>query len=386
MAGDTSRPHTSRMDSPVGRTIAETIRRRGPISFAEYMEMALYGHGGFYERPPVGPGGDFVTSPHIHPVFAELLAGGLRQTWELLGRPDPFRVMEVGAGDGTLAAQLLANLSELPVDYTAVERSPGARAALAEVAGVRSAAEPSGAPDLVLANELLDNLPFRRVRMTRKGPREVRVGLEGEHLVEVLALPDEGARAAASGLERGDETVIPEGALSFVDTLGERLPRGYALLIDYGAERGPGGDPHGYREHRVVHDLLEVPGTADITAGVDLAQVAARAVDRGLQAFPSVTQRRALAALGFETWSRGELRRQHRLLQARDGAAAVRTWSARSRATLLVDPAALGRSRWLLLASAGLPMPPWLEEARGAPRTENDPRPDPGEAPAERLP
>ncbi len=374
------------MDSPVGQTIAETIRHRGPISFAEYMEMALYGPGGFYERPPVGPGGDFVTSPHIHPVFAELLAEGLRQTWELLGRPDPFRVMEVGAGDGTLAAQLLANLAELPVDYLAVERSPGARAALARVAGVRSAAEPSGAPDLILANELLDNLPFRRVRMTGKGPREVRVGLEGEHLVEVLAPPDEGARAAASGLEEEDEAVIPEGALAFVDTLGEALRRGYALLIDYGGERGSGGDPHGYREHRVVHDLLEAPGTTDITAGVDLANVAARAADRGLQAFPSVTQRRALSALGFEAWSHGELRRQHRFLQARDGASAVRTWSARSRATLLVDHAALGRSRWLLLSSTGLPMPPWLVEASEARGTHEDPRPESGETPGERLP
>jgi NADH dehydrogenase [ubiquinone] 1 alpha subcomplex assembly factor 7 len=349
----------------VHRSIADAIRDHGPISFAEYMDAALYGPGGFYEKPPVGPGGDFVTSPHIHPVFAELLATGLRQLWELLDRPDQLRLAEVGAGDGTLATQLVEHLDDLPLDYTAVERSTGAREALAAVSGVRPASELPDAPRLVLANELLDNLPFRRVRMGPGGPLEVRVGLADGRVVEVLSPPedDDAARAAAEGLSDGDETVIPEGALAFVDTLAAALSHGYALLIDYGGEGGPGGGTHGYRDHRVVGDPLDRPGTADLTAGVDFAAVTARARERGLQAFPSVTQQRALAALGFEAWARGELERQHQLLDDRDGLQAARVWGARSRATLLVDPAALGRFRWLLLASPGLPRPPWLTAA-----------------------
>ena len=77
-------------------------------------------------------------------------------------------------------------------------------------------------------------------------------------------------------------------------------------------------------------------------------------------AFPSITQHDALLALGFEAWLRDELARQAALLDERDGLEAVRTWSGRSRATLLVDPSALGRLRWLLLASPGLPPPSWL--------------------------
>ncbi len=140
---------------------------------------------------------------------------------------------------------------------------------------------------------------------------------------------------------------------------------GYVLVIDYGGLGTPGGVTHGYRSHAVVEDPLDAPGEADITAGVDLAMIAARAEAIGLRAFPSVTQREALSALGFDSWAREELARQHASLDARDGAAAVRAWSDRSRATLLVDPGALGRFRWLVLATRGLPAPAWLDAALG---------------------
>ena len=79
--------------------VADAIRDHGPITFAEFMEIALYGPGGYYERPPVGADGDFVTSPHVHEVFAELLAGALEDLHARLGAPRPFRVTELGAGD-----------------------------------------------------------------------------------------------------------------------------------------------------------------------------------------------------------------------------------------------------------------------------------------------
>ncbi len=109
--------------------------------------------------------------------------------------------------------------------------------------------------------------------------------------------------------------------------------------------------------------MLADPGSTDITAGVDFALIAHHAVRRGLIAFPTVTQHDALLALGFEEWLRDELERQTAQLDAREGLDAVRTWSGRSRATLLVDPSALGRLRWLLLATPGLSAPAWLDAA-----------------------
>jgi SAM-dependent MidA family methyltransferase len=338
------------MSDQVAEAIRAAIKDHGPITFAEFMELALYGPGGFYERPPIGAGGDFVTSPHVHPVFGSLVAKALRSFHLGLGCPEPLRIAEVGAGDGTLAELLLRELADLDVEYTAAEVSPGAREALGAIDGVRVATELSDRPHVVLAQELLDNLPFRRVR----GDREIRVGLDGDRLVEVEVPWD--AEPAPPDVE----TLVPIGAFAFVDRLADVLARGYALLIDYGDVGTTGGELHGYRGHRVVEDVLADPGASDITLGVDFARIAQRAEGRGLVAWPSVTQQDALLALGFESWLRAELERQTSHLDEREGLEAVRTWSGRSRATLLVDPTALGRLRWLVLATPDMPRPDWL--------------------------
>jgi NADH dehydrogenase [ubiquinone] 1 alpha subcomplex assembly factor 7 len=338
--------------------VAGAIRDHGPITFAEYMELALYGPGGFFEHPPVGPEGHFVTSPHVHPVFAELLGRAIVDLHASLGEPHPLRLTEVGAGDGTLARQLIEHLRGLDVEYTAVETSPGARRALEATDGIRVAERLEGSSQLILANELMDNLPFRRFRGTASGTKEVMVGLDGERFVEHLRDPPPGDGAA---LADGEEVVLPEGAIAFVDELATRLAHpGYALLIDYGGVGEPGGPAHGYRAHRPVEDLLDRPGSTDITCGLDFKRLGEHAERQGLIAFPSVTQRHALTTLGFDRWIHEELGRQAALLDARDGLAAVRTWSGRSRAMLLVDPTALGRLRWLLLATSGLHAPPWV--------------------------
>lgn len=352
------------MDASVRRALIEAIHAGGPISFADFMEHALYGPGGYYETPPVGAEGDFVTSPHVHPIFGRLLATALRQLHDAMDAPTPWRLVDVGAGDGTLARQLIETIGEPSPHYVAVERSPGAARALAAIEGidaVETAMTDTAHAQVIVAHELLDNLPFRRVVGTGDGPREVRVGLDDhDHLIEVFATapPPPGVEPAP-----GEEAIVLDGALTFVDDIGRSMRKGYALVIDYGAEGSAGGTTHGYRDHRVVADLLSDPGRSDITAGVDFGAVARRAFAVGLVAFPSVTQRSALMALGFESWVRDEQRRQRELLDTRRGAEAVRAWSARSRATLLVDPMGIGRFRWLVLATPGLPAPPWLAAA-----------------------
>ncbi len=355
------------MSEDVAGRIREAIRDHGPIAFSEFMEHALYGPGGFYEQPPVGAAGHFVTSPHVHPLFANLLREAFREFWELLHRPDPLRLVELGAGDGTLARALLAGFGplELDVAYTAVERSPGARTTLADsgMAVVERIDELGPLEDtVVFANELLDNLPFDRLRSTTSGLVEVRVGLgDGFREVETPCAPE----LAALGLKLGpgEEATVPSGALRLVSALAEQLRRGYALLIDYGAAGSPAGEVHGYRAHRVLDDVLVDPGTADITAGVDFDAVSRSAGSAGLRTLGLVDQRRALLALGYERWNLEELTRQADLLGRGLGMEAVRAWGGRSRASLLVDPTGIGRLRWLLLGTEDLPRPSWFERA-----------------------
>ena len=356
------------MSAEIAERIRGAIAERGPISFAEFMDLALYAQGGFYDDPPVGRVGDFVTSPHIHWWFAYAVANALGELQEALGDPSPARVVEVGAGDGTLARTLLDIVRDAgPVDYVAVERSAGAierlrelqvrtATALADVAPIRDAT--------VFANELLDNLPFRRVRRRDGGLVEVRIDALGHAFVEREVPADEDLRTDAGGAEERDETIVPTGALAFIDELARVCERSYVLLIDYAeADVASSDRVHGYRDHRVVADVLSSPGTTDITAGVNLDAVSARASASGLDVLGRVSQRDALVALGFRGWAERQRERQASLLADGRDVEATRCWESRSRATLLLDPGGLGRLSWLLLATPGLPRPQWLELA-----------------------
>jgi NADH dehydrogenase [ubiquinone] 1 alpha subcomplex assembly factor 7 len=350
--------------SEIAATIAEQIARLGPMRFDRFMELALYAPGGYYDEPPIGagPAGDFVTSPHVHPVFAQLVAEAVAGMHEAMGRPEPVDLIEAGAGDGTLLRALMPELAHSPMRLVAVERSPGARRALGAIDGVsvHETMPPPGAPTVIVAHELLDNLPFRRIRATDDGPREVHVGFEGDRFVEVLVPADDDLEAPA----HDGESVVPTGAAAFVtEALAGPGPRAL-LAIDYGSDQGAGGPAHGYASHRVVEDLLAAPGATDITAGVDFGFLARAVNAQGLQAFPTVSQHDALGALGLEDWLHTQLERQQDELNSGRGADAVRTWGGRSRAVMLAYHAGLGRFRWFVATTPGVDEPAWLTAAR----------------------
>ena len=344
----------------------DEIERLGPMRFDRYMERALYAPGGYYDDPPigVGPAGDFVTGPHVHEVFGELVAEAIRGLLEVMDVTSGGDFIEVGAGDGTLMRTMLPSLDGVRV--TTVERSPGARAALETIGvEVRESMPAISAPTMVLAHELADNLPFRRVRRVDAGLAEVHVGLGDGRLVEVLA-PVADDLEPPVRLDVGEEAIVPTGAASFVTEALAGPPPRALLMIDYGSDRGAAGPAHGYASHRVVEDLLATAGQTDITAGVDFGFLERAAREEELQPFPTVSQREALIALGFESWLRTQLERQQDLLNTGRGADAVRAWGGRSRATMLADPAGLGRFRWFVVTTPDVEEPAWLRAARAS--------------------
>ena len=358
------------MSEDVSERIRRTIEEHGPIGFDRFMELALYGPGGFFEQPPIGAEGHFVTAPHVHPfAFSHCLRGALLEAWTALGEPDPFALVEVGAGDGTLAAALLEAFEELSAPtpaYTAVEIGPGARARLGRL-GVRATerlADVEPFEGVVFANELLDNLPFLLAQGGPSGTVEIRVGLDGDRLVEVEIPWD---RELPGGIElvlpHGARTTVPVGGFAFLDALAVALRRCYAVLIDYGTVEGPTGGAHGYRRHLAIDDVLSAPGTTDITGAVDLAMVGTYAESLGLEVLGMVSQTRALEELGFTRWSSAMREMQTKLTGEGRTAEAARVWQTRSRASLLVDPGHLGSLWWLVLATPDLPRPAWLDRA-----------------------
>jgi NADH dehydrogenase [ubiquinone] 1 alpha subcomplex assembly factor 7 len=350
----------------LGERLRSEIRTKGPITFAEFMEAALYDPDeGFYSRLPVGEGRHFVTSPHLSSVFGRLVARQVVDFWERLHRPAPFDVVEVGAGDGTLAGQILRALPDeltRTIRYTAVDRSLAARTALADrglaaAAGLDHVAGPR--VGCVIANELLDNLPFHRVRGTAAGPCELYVGLEGDDFALVEGPLSSGElQAMVPSLKPEEESVVNRGALDFVDRGEALLERGYVWVIDYGsADTADTPSVHGYRDHRVHPDVLADPGSTDITAGVDFAALARHAAGRGLRVWGPVTQRDALLALGFHDIDEEAQRRQVEALDARRGLDAIRIYSDRNRANLLLGREGLGAA-WVLCLGKGADGPP----------------------------
>jgi SAM-dependent MidA family methyltransferase len=345
--------------------LLEQIDRSGPITYADFVEAALYDPAeGFYARPRAGPDGDFVTAPYVSRAFGLLLARQLGECWEVLGRPDRFPVVEAGAGDGTLALQIREAVEPVPalaraLSYLAVERTPGARRALEErgIAAVDSlGAAGHGLKGCVVANELLDNLPFHVLRERGGRVVEVMIGSSGGRLAEVERPPTpEALSGLRSELEPGEERAVSPAVLAFARDVEWVLSRGYAFLFDYAPAAG--AVVRGYRGHRLMAGVLEEPGRGDVTAGVDFAAIATEARAAGLTVWGPVSHRDAFLALGLREFLEALRRRQADAQQAGDWRGALRLYGERSRASILADPDHLGSFSVMALGAGDVPAP-----------------------------
>jgi SAM-dependent MidA family methyltransferase len=368
-------PAPPESDPALVERIAAEIEAGGPITFARFMELALYDPaGGYYRSGAARPGraGDYITAPETHPIFGWTLARQAAQVWELLGRPDPFVIREHGAGTGALISALIDGLAVErramleTVRYQPVEVEPRRLDALADrlrAAGHGDCLAPPGPGEsapavtgLILANEVLDALPVHRVR-----------GLHGGELEELFVTRVDGTFAAAGGsastpalaarlaaegvaLRPGQEAEICLELDGWVAARAGELRRGLLLLIDYGhpatelydGVRRPRGTLLGYRSHRAVDDPFQGIGRQDLTAHVDVTAVERAAVGAGLAVAGITTQAELLVSLGA-----GDLLTD---LRDRPGTTAEAYLAARMSLVRLIDPAAMGRFRVMAFA------------------------------------
>jgi SAM-dependent MidA family methyltransferase len=333
--------------SELGEIIREEIRARGPMTFARYMELALYhpalGYyaGGAEGREPLGWSGDYFTSGDVSPLWGWAMARQLRRMWESLGRPDPFTVVEPGGGRGLLARDVWRYaLSEDEkwagaLRYALLDRAPEGSALRAarqkriadELArlgapqgSVRWAASwDEAAPELlvgcVVSNELFDALPVHVVEARGGELLEVYVAVDPQMgaLVEELGPP---SSAAVTGYL--DEYRIPwraygdgwraEVCLAAGRELGEmasRLARGFLLTVDYGATARRlytrdrrRGTLAVYARHQFLDRPLDEPGRRDLTAHVNFSALARSGSAAGLRVAGYTTQAAFLTGLG----------------------------------------------------------------------------------------
>lgn len=312
------------------KLIIEEILREGKITFAQFMELALYHPElGYYTSADlrVGRQGDFYTSPHVHPVFGRLLARQIEEMWQVTGTDGEFVIVEFGGGSGLLATDILGAMSHAFLActrYVIVEINPKLeeiqRERLSEVhvpegkiKWVRDLRE-MPEPDLhragcILSNELIDAFPAHRVKQKERRLREIYVGVKANRIVEVLDEPStpEIERYLAKNsikLADGQEIEVNLRALSWLEEVATFLDKGFVLTIDYGYESrdlaGPrffNGSLLGYRRHEVSHNPYEAIGKQDLTSHVNFTALMNRGEEVGLAITGYTTQMNFLLAL-----------------------------------------------------------------------------------------
>lgn len=393
-AGPSRRPEPPDQSDPeLLAAIRAEIRRDGPMTFARFMEIALYDPARGYYRGPVprpGRAGDFLTSPEAHPIFGRALGAFAAAVHEAMGSPPEFAIRESGAGSGALVTPLVERLAASPaapgririlVDEIEPTRVAAVETRFADApipAGIVVDVRPDDGAEidgLHVANEVLDALPTHRVVGRRDGVRELRLGLgSDDRLVEVETAPSPGlsGRLAADGIvladgQRGEVCLAVD---AWVARAAAGLRRGVLLVIDYGhpaaelydGRRRPEGTLATYRGHRFGDDPFVAVGRQDITAHVDLTAVERAAAAAGLVALGTTTQGSFLAGLGIGDLLVAE--------QSGPGSSLQRYLEARSAVVRMIDPAAMG-GFGVLAFGRGLPperVLPGLAPLAGPPR------------------
>jgi NADH dehydrogenase [ubiquinone] 1 alpha subcomplex assembly factor 7 len=306
--------------TPLADIIKELVLADGPMTIDRFMTLCLAHprHGYYMARMPFGRQGDFVTAPEVSQIFGELIGIWCLAAWEVMGRPDPVRLVELGPGRGTLMADLLRSSRIAPAFAAAlrihlVELSP----LLAETQRQTLAAAPQliewhdhldavpSGPMILIANEFFDALAIRQLQ--RRG---------GHWHERVVGLDRNGSLALGLAPDPVDDRLIPawtraaaEGAIAEISparcqlagALGARLMTqpSLALIVDYGHLSSALGDTLQAVAGHSRADPLERPGQADITAHVDFAALAACLRQAGAAVYAAMDQGSFLAAMGL---------------------------------------------------------------------------------------
>ncbi len=304
--------------------IRARIASSGRITFAEFQELALYHpNGGYYAaQRAVGAEGDYFTSPTAHPAFSALMAVQARRMWQLLGRPSPFTLVEIGAGGGLMARDLqnyastldaafcdslrYIGLERYSVDGFSVRQTPIPQRIVAETVPLNRVV------GCVFSNELVDAFPVHRFEIQDGTVREVYVTAQGAGFTEVLGEP------STPLLERRLERLnfeLPEGSRGEVNLgikpwmseVASSLGRGFVITVDYGFEardlyspERSKGTIQTYFRHTPGGSPYQRVGRQDITAFVDFSEIVTEGESVGLRPIALMSQARFLRSLGFD--------------------------------------------------------------------------------------
>lgn len=354
------------------------------LTFAEFMALALYHpHYGYYAThdTQIGPGGDFITSAHLGHDFGELLAEQFADMWRSLNRPTSFDLVEMGAGQGLVATDVLDYLQRHHPDcfqalrYTIAEESLSLTAAQQQrlrswrdqgvAIAWRSLSDlaPESITGCFFSNELVDALPVHRVILTEAGLQELYVtqsnhpehpftSTAGPLSTEALAtyFEQSGIALCPPHYPLGYTTEVNLAALDWLQQVAARLRRGYVLTIDYGysADRyyrpsRSQGTLQCYTRHAHHDDPFVQIGRQDITAHVDFTALIREGQRSGLEQIGQIQQGPFLMALGL-----GDRLNQLAAIQETDANTLRQALRRRETLHQLINPLGLGNFEVLI--------------------------------------
>ncbi len=363
------------------------INTTGPMTFAGFMEIALYHEKwGYYTNNAVlGRHGDFYTSSHVSPIFGLMLARQLNEMWTEAGKPNKWELIEYGPGEGLLARDILMALQkEFPdlftsLRYRAMETSPALAARQrdlwknpelhhANMSWIKNLDEVSPEPfhGCIFSNELVDAFPVHIVRQTRDGLKELYVMIKDDQLKLVTGEPsthDLDHYFARQGitLAEGQTAEVNLNAFNWLMSVANHINKGFIIIIDYGAlaeelysQARFDGTLRCFHQHQLKTSPLKNIGQQDITASVNFTALQKWGIDAGLCNLGTISQSQFLINLGILD----ELKPKQEY--SYDPALMKKTMAVKQ----LIMPEGMGQTFKVLIQSKGFKNPPTLSGMR----------------------
>ena len=300
--------------------IREKIRLHGQIPFDEFMDIALYSEFGYYTLlDHLGRGGDYYTSPRIHPIFGTLLCAQLFEMWRSLDEPEKFTIVEQGAGDTLLSDDILGAAEEIDnrfydsIEYilydvrTIETKNPKSKSVLANEMDL------TDITGVVLSNELVDAFPVKLIQIAQGQVKEYFVVQDSDgNFVELLLEPSSDILKNYFSQEELESLPGYEGPVNlhlkdWTLNISKVLKRGYLITIDYGYERESYYSLEKSKRllqtfymHTTGSSPFQRVGKQDITAHVDFSALERAGVDNGFSTVYKGKQSEWLNLLGFQ--------------------------------------------------------------------------------------
>lgn len=309
------------------KIIYDRVKEFGPITFKDFMEMALYHEKyGYYSGSyvPIGKKGDFITSPHTHCLYGALHARQIEEFWEILDH-NAFTVVEIGAGAGYLAQDILSYLSNREIfksiNYIIVEHKAETasyqqdllKPFINKISWISRLSDIDSVTGCIISNELLDAFPVHLIQKKDSGFKEIYLDFKKNgNLTEVLAdlsFPQlvEYTKKLPSYLPEGYRTEANLAIKKWISELAGIISKGFVVTIDYGHTRKeyfhPGrnrGTLLAYMNHSVNEELYERVGEQDLTAHVNFSDLHRWGKEVGFFTLGYAPQWAFLAGLDFE--------------------------------------------------------------------------------------